>query len=87
MIKPTIGRVVWYRTKSMLPFHQPYAAMVTFVHADDYVNLVIFDPNGRPFGNDSVFLKQEGCELPPDTKHWCEWMPYQIGQAKKEESK
>ena len=84
MIKPTVGRVVWFRHPQMLPYHQPYAALVTFVHSDEYVNLIVFDPNGKPFGADSIQLLQEGQEK-PEKKNYAEWMPYQIGQAKKHE--
>lgn len=83
MIKPTIGRVVWYwAIKPESDKEQPMAAMVCFVHSDTMVNLVVHDYNGDSAGVKSVFLYQGEGEKPES--NYCEWMPYQIGQAKKE---
>ena len=87
MIKPTIGRVVWYQPNDIdkTCFNnsdQPCAALVTYVHNDTMVNLVVFTPNGVSLGRTSVRLVQEG-ESPNVDESFCEWMPYQIGQAKK----
>lgn len=81
MIKPTIGRVVWFH-EAFVPDQpqQPRAAIVCYVHGDNCVNLAVFDQNGVPSGHTSVFLRQEGVEAPNGP--FCEWMPYQIGQAK-----
>lgn len=81
MIKPTIGRVVWFHE----PFkpdtlEQPRAAIVCYVHSDRCVNLAVFDENGNTSGKTSVPLRQEGDVAP--SGEFCEWMPYQIGQAK-----
>lgn len=89
MIKPSIGRSVWYR-----PVHsdggldrfigpEPLAAIVTAVWDERTVNLCVFDPTGLPHGRVRVPLRQEDDIVPP----WahCEWMPYQIDQAKKHE--
>lgn len=85
MIKPTVGRVVLFVPKShreglALNLGQPHAATVVHVWGDRMVNLSVFDSNGKQFGVTSVHLKQPddtdpGCE-------YCEWMPYQVGQAK-----
>jgi len=85
MIKPTIGRVVWYRPNKYddaFAFYQvePLAAMVVRVWNDRMVNLVVFDPNGLPLSRTSVRLIQEGD--PIGSESYCEWMPYQLGQAK-----
>jgi len=86
MIKPTIGRVVWY-WPSMAhgalrgADEQPLAAMVCHVWSDDCVNLVVFDLNGIPQSQTSVFLYQGETDRP--SVGFAEWMPYQIGQAKK----
>ena len=84
MIKPTIGRVVWYRPNSADPDAQPNAALVCFVHSDTCVNLAVFDANGIPSSQTSVHLRQSDDEMPP--KPYCEWMPYQKGQAAKTEA-
>lgn len=78
MIKPTIGRVVWYHPDK--PHSQPWAALITFVHADRDVNLIVFDENGMGKSKLNVFLKQETEDNP--VGNYAEWMPYQIGQAK-----
>lgn len=78
IIKPTIGRVVWYHPDK--PHEQPWAAFVVFVHPDGKVNLSVFDENGLNKSKLEVILVQEGEEKPE--WHYCEWMPYQIGQAK-----
>jgi hypothetical protein len=91
MIKPTIGRVVWF-TPSTTPSPgfahidpaQPCAAMVTHVWSDRMVNLVVFDANGNPHGKTSVALLQDDDPKSPHG-YFCEWMPYQVGQAKKHE--
>lgn len=91
MIKPTVGRVVWYRpnetdaiTLGVGLGRQPLAAHVAYVHSDTMVNLMVIDPNGYPRSRTSVRLMQEG--LPALAgESFCEWMPYQVGQAKKHE--
>lgn len=89
MIKPTVGRVVWYRASEPDPIKldskQPLAALVTYVHGDRMVNLVVFDPNGVPCPRTSVTLVQEGDSI-LNGSSYCEWMPYQVGQAKRHEA-
>jgi hypothetical protein len=89
MIKPTVGRVVWYRpphTEDIPrePDAQPLAAIVSYVWGDRMVNLTAFTANGRPYGVTSVILVQEGDPVPAD--HYAEWMPCQKGQAAKAEA-
>lgn len=91
MIKPTIGRVVWlwpcagvledkkivYRDKTL-----PLAATVAYVWSDRMVNLAAVDQDGKPFNLTSVLLLQ-GDETYAPVGSYCEWMPYQKGQAEK----
>ena len=81
MIKPTIGRVLWYH--SAMEHEQPLAVMVAFVHSDTEVNLGGFHANGRPFNAINVLLWQGEGERP--TGEYAEWMPYQQGQAARTE--
>lgn len=89
MIIPTVGRVVWYYPPNYLPGDkqpQPLAAIVTCVHSNTCVNLAIFNTDGSPYDcpPTSIPLLPEDTAR-PDGGHFCEWMPYQIGQAKKHE--
>lgn len=89
MIKPTIGRIVWYTPEMYVPSNsnygtQPFAAIVTYVHSDRMVNLSVFDHTGEHYSVRSVTLVQDDDETRPSDRY-CEWMPYQIGQAKKHE--
>jgi hypothetical protein len=81
MIQPAIGRVVWYRDAFSNPEAQPQAAIVTYVWSDTCVNLAVFNPNGTVYPVTSAFLFQGDGERP--ASQFAEWMPYQIGQAKK----
>lgn len=87
-IKPTVGRVVWYRKGTHEDLatigDQPAAAIITGVWSDTCVNLVVFDANGDRHGRTSVLLLDENMERPLGT--FCEWMPYQKGQAAKTEA-
>lgn len=79
MISPTVGRVVWYWNNPQTQ-KQPNAAIVAFVHTDTMVNLAVFDNLGIATSLSSVYLYQGEGERP--TRNFCEWMPYQVGQAK-----
>lgn len=85
MIKPTVGRIVWYRkgpTESLPTIgHQPLAAIVVGVWGDSMVNLAVLDANGYRHSRTSVPLIQDGETAPGGA--YCEWMPYQIAQATK----
>lgn len=87
MIKPTVGRVVWFWPASTLPKGspgaQPLAATIAFVHSGTCVNLTVHDRNGETYGMTSAELWHGEGES-PDRPH-CEWMPYQKGQAAKTE--
>lgn len=89
MIKPTIGRVVWYfpsdydlsgiQAGTVMQRHsdQPFDAHVVYVWSDTCVNLVVLDHDGNMFKRTSVPINVEG--ISPRA----EWMPYQQGQAAK----
>jgi hypothetical protein len=94
MIKPTVGRIVWYRPSEFdrtqmtvhdqgHPSEQPLAATVAYVWSDTLVNLTVSDHNGATHQRTSVFLDQG--EGHGGYNAWCEWMPYQKGQAAKTE--
>lgn len=91
-IPPTIGRVVWFHPSestgeagfSRHGNDYPYAAIVAHVHSDRLVNLTVFDANGVPHSRTSVELVQDGDAIPV-YGYYCEWMPYQKGQAAKAE--
>lgn len=95
IIKPTIGRKVWYRHDGNTTIDimggmlhpiaysdQPMDATVIYVWGDRMVNLRIVDHAGNAFSLASVTLVQEGDATPGG--RYCEWMPYQQGQARKE---
>jgi len=86
MIKPTVGRVVWFHD-AFVPDtkEQPQAAIICCVHSDRCVNLAVFDVNGGgSISKTSVPLRQEGDVAPAG--YFCEWMPYQMGQAARTEA-
>lgn len=86
MIKPTIGRVMWYWPHKDDREDQPLACLVTYVHDDNMVNLVVFDMGGFPMGEQSVPIVQDGSPHSVGVNPYCEWMPYQKGQAAKAEA-
>jgi hypothetical protein len=83
MIKPTIGRVVWYHNPNSKITDQPWAAIVCYIHSDTLINLSVFDENGLGKAKESVVLYQGEGERP--ALPYAEWMPYQQGQAAKTE--
>lgn len=93
IITPTVGRVVWFYAWSGDPdldgfIHShgivPMAAHVAHVWSDRMVNLMVIDPNGKAHSRTSIVLRQEGDPAPAGS--YCEWMPYQKGQAAKAEA-
>lgn len=89
MIKPTVGRVVWYwptsydaTSRGMFVYDnlQPCAATVCYVHSDRMVNLSVADHMGEVVSVPSVTLLQDGDDAPSKVGK-AEWMPYQKGQA------
>ncbi len=94
MIKPTIGRVVLFVPKQAkyefgfcFVAGRPHAALITAVHGDRCVNLAAFDANGKSYGFTSVTLRQpEDADQGFAGGDYCEWMPFQVGQAAKTEA-
>ena len=91
MIKPTNGRVVLYTPSEadlvdgMAFYHAPLDAHVVHVWNDRMVNLAVFDANGKLWARTSVTLLQDD-DAPNPLGRFCEWMPYQKGQAAKAEA-
>jgi hypothetical protein len=85
MIKPTIGRVVWFFPHNRKPDDQPHSAQIAFVHDDRTVNLGVLDKFGNAYAVTSVPLLQDDDAKPATGPH-AEWMPYQVGQAAKNEA-
>lgn len=92
MIKPTVGRIVWYTPsefdRAAMTVHddkQPLAGIVTYVWNDRMVNLLVTDHSGAPYAKTSVPLLQDD-DPRPETGFFAEWMPYQKGQAAKTEA-
>lgn len=88
LIKPTIGRKVWYwpvNERGITTFDEKQAcdATVIFVHSDTCVNLRITDHMGGTHSRMSVLLHQGAVEDRPPSS-CATWMPYQQGQAKKD---
>ena len=87
-IKPSVGRVVWFHPSATDPINingsGPLAALIAYVHSDSMVNLAVFDGNGDAQSRTSVTLIQEGEDRPVGL--FCEWMPFQKGQAAKTEA-
>jgi len=97
MIKPTVGRKVWYRPSEgdtagnfgmTVVGDQPLDATITAVWGDRMVNLLVIDIMGKQFPVLSCTLLQEGDQPPKDAEgsdvvgRYAEWMPYQIGQTR-----
>lgn len=92
LIKPTVGRVVWYwPSPATMAVHdmfsneptQPMAAHVAYVWHDRMVNLVAYDHKGKVHALPSVSLIQPGDDV-PEGRDFCQWMPHQVkeqGQA------
>lgn len=80
-MKPTVGRVVLYHPKPGVI----HAALIAFVHSDTMVNLAAFDNNGNPYGQTSVQLLAPDAPSKPEFGSYCQWMPFQVQQAKKQE--
>jgi hypothetical protein len=92
MITPTVGRVVWYwpslfdlATMRQIDVEQPFTAQVLYTRSERNVNLLVTDHYGGTHFRQGVQLKQEGDNVTPG-QSFAEWMPYQLGQAKKHEA-
>lgn len=93
MIQPTVGRVVWFTPSTLnsdpgfihINPELPLAAIVAHVWSERMVNLTVFDSNGVSYSRTSVPLLQDDDEL-HQSGYYCQWMPYQKGQAAKTEA-
>src|SRR6476620_9768805 len=95
MIKPTVGRVVWYNPvpkdnlEQLADEHgkrkeEPLVGIVLAVHSDTRVNLLVISAYGQTRFLSRVELWQGEGERP--TGHgYAEWMPFQRGQQMKTE--
>jgi hypothetical protein len=82
MIKPTIGRVVWFWPSRPVPprfvvrdRNQPFAATVAFVQNDTTVTLNVSDHAGQPWAWENVLLWHGEGDRPAE--RFCQWMPNQ----------
>ena len=86
MIRPTPGRVVWYTPCADDPTPkfkgEKLSAHIARVINDRLVNLLVIRADGITYGRHDVILVQEGDDHPAGGRY-CEWMPYQKGQAAK----
>jgi hypothetical protein len=95
IITPTIGRKVWFWPNGLkltvagplevFTEKQALDATVVCVWGDRMVNLSVTDHGGRVHSVRSCTLLQEGDAVPGG--FYCEWMPYQVSQAKTSEAK
>src|SRR5687768_11982283 len=90
MIKPTVGRIVLFHPAPLYAEEgiptitsAPLAALVVHVHGDGLLILTVFDSMGGTHARTYVTLIQAGEDAPEG--EYCEWMPYQLGQAAKTE--
>ena len=82
MIRPTVGRVMWFYAYSPGQGHKgPQAAHVAYVHSPSIVNLMVINETGVPRSETRVRLLCDNEEAP--ASKYCCWMPYQVGQAVK----
>lgn len=85
LIKPAVGRVVWYYpggTPQRDAGMQPMAATIAYVHSDQLINIGYIDHDGQHGERTSIYLMADPDGTPPpDVISYCTWMPYQMGQA------
>jgi hypothetical protein len=91
LIKPTIGRKVWFHPNGMKESaagkpvdvfvkEQPLDATVVCVWGDRLVNLGVIDHGGAVHSIRSCPFRHPNDPVPGG--YYCEWMPFQTGQAK-----
>jgi hypothetical protein len=79
MIRPTIGRIVYFHADNEA--HEE-AAVVVDVLGDNRVNLTVFSHDGEARAECAVRLVQpEEDDIPPHVAPYCRWMPYQVKKA------
>jgi len=93
LINPTVGRVVWF-FPSLLTSEAgfaspkgdaPLAAIIAHVWSETMVNLAVFDANGASHSRTSVRLVHEELTGDRPAEAFCTWMPFQKGQAAKQD--
>lgn len=94
IIPPTIGRKVWFRPNGVnvignkivqiIDPDQALDATVVCVVDPQTVHLLVVDHVGETHAAAGIRLVQPaaGDNTPPDGTCYCEWMPYQVGQAR-----
>lgn len=88
VIKPSVGRVLWFYPTGSNEQTQPLPAIVSAVWGDRSVNLMVIAQNGVPMSHPptSVTLVQEGDARPKQVDgtfyQHATWMPYQVSKAK-----
>ena len=85
IIIPTIGRIVHFYANDGNS-NDPCAALVSYVHSERMVNLMVTDHNGVPFSRTSVHLVQPDEGVLTLGGCYCKWMPYQIKKPTGSES-
>ena len=86
MIKPTVGRVIWWFEHDNVTdlIVGPMVALIADVYPSGRVTLVGWDLDGKPrIGLKHVRIVENGDATDEDV--WAQWMPYQQGQAAKTE--
>jgi hypothetical protein len=83
MIPPTVGRVIWFRPIGARGGEQPLSASIAHVNHDGTINIGYFSPIGQACAAVGIEIWDGESERP--TGAYCEWMPYQKGQAQKTE--
>jgi hypothetical protein len=84
MMKPTIGRKVWYWPfphERAFGTDQPFDATVCFVRGDRAIDVAINNEFGNAIHGRPCTLVAPGETAAPGE---CSWMPYQIGQAQQQ---
>jgi hypothetical protein len=83
MVHPTVGRIVWYQPVAENPYlsryRPPFAAIITYVLAEDRVNILVLNPDGTTEREEGVLLVQD--DPPPELEQYVEWMPTQKTQS------
>ena len=85
MIEPTVGRILylWPSASEKARNGEPIAAIVSAVVNDSRVTVTAFPASGpRVYENIQLVHPDDTY---PVAGPFCEWMPYQIGQAAKTE--
>lgn len=89
VIAPSNGRIVLFTPDDHFQGKQhskdqPLPAMICHVWGPTMVNLSVTDSNGNTWPVTSVELLQD--DAAPTMSRYCEWMPFQKGQAAKTEA-